>query len=61
MPDNAAANFGWNMIGPETGSSTSKRYNSRENATGSPVLSIEYTEGVPNESAAWGRVKGLFR
>ena len=61
MLDNPSANFGWIMVGSEIGSSTSKRYNPRENAGGGPILSIEYTEGVPNESSAWGRVKGLFR
>jgi spore coat protein A len=42
--DNAATNFGWIVIGLESGNKTAKRFNSREsnNASRRPVLSIDF-------------------
>ena len=43
--DAPAANFGWILIGNETGSRTSKRFDSRENATAAnrPALQVDFT------------------
>jgi hypothetical protein len=38
-----AANFGWALLGDESGPGTAKRFNSRENATGGPRLTITYS------------------
>src|SRR6266496_1268964 len=40
--DNPASNFGWLVLGDESGSGTSKRFDTRESAS-PPVLTIEYT------------------
>ena len=40
--DNPANNFGWLVLGDESGSGTSKRFDTRESAS-PPVLTIEYT------------------
>lgn len=36
-------NFGWIIIGDETAASTSKRFNSRTNASNTPTLTIDFT------------------
>ena len=41
--DNPASNFGWLVLGDESTSPTSKRFDTRE-STSPPVLTIEYTE-----------------
>jgi hypothetical protein len=38
-----AANFGWALRGDETGPGTAKRFNSRENSSGGPQLTITYS------------------
>jgi hypothetical protein len=40
--DNPASNFGWLVLGDETASATSKRFDTRESAS-PPVLTIAYT------------------
>ncbi len=40
--DNPAGNFGWLVLGDESASPTSKRFDTRESTT-PPVLTIEYT------------------
>src|SRR5712691_1178996 len=42
--DNAASNFGWLVLGDESTSLTSKRFDTRESA-GPPVLTIQYIAG----------------
>jgi hypothetical protein len=42
--DNPANNFGWLVLGDESGSGTAKRFDTRESAS-PPVLTIEYTPG----------------
>ena len=44
--DGSAANFGWILIGDESGPSTARRFNSRTNANNSPFLTIEF-ESIP--------------
>ena len=43
--DDPTANFGWLLLGDESGIRTSKRFDSRENPTGDhhPTLTIIYT------------------
>ena len=43
--DNPGSNFGWLVLGDETGGATAKRFDTRESAS-PPVLTIQYT-GVP--------------
>ena len=42
--DDFSTNFGWLLLGNESSTQTSKRFDSRENATGGnrPVLTVEY-------------------
>jgi len=40
--DNPASNFGWLVLGDESGSGTAKRFDTRESAS-PPVLTIEFT------------------
>jgi hypothetical protein len=40
--DNPASNFGWLVLGDETATATTKRFDTRE-STSPPVLTIEYT------------------
>lgn len=40
--DNPASNFGWLVLGDESGSGTTKRFDTRESAS-PPVLTIDYT------------------
>jgi len=40
--NNPASNFGWLVLGNETGIATTKRFDTRESAS-PPVLTIEYT------------------
>lgn len=49
---NASQNFGWFVIGDELNDGSAERFNTRENATGKPMLTITYTL-VP-EPAAMG-------
>jgi hypothetical protein len=44
--DNPDSNFGWLVLGDETGAATAKRFDTRESAA-PPVLTIEYTPGAP--------------
>ena len=43
--DNPGSNFGWLVLGDETGGATAKRFDTRESAS-PPVLTIQYT-GAP--------------
>lgn len=42
--DNPASNFGWLVLGDETGIATAKRFDTRESAS-PPVLTIAYIAG----------------
>jgi hypothetical protein len=42
--DNPAGNFGWLVLGDETGIATAKRFDTRESAS-PPVLTIQYIAG----------------
>lgn len=55
-----AANYGWAIIGPEGGSATAKRFDTRENAEASlrPQLIVNYTVPAPGAAAAFA-VAGL--
>jgi hypothetical protein len=63
--DNPANNFGWLVLGDESGIATAKRFDTRE-STNPPVLSIEYTSaptptptpGPIQLSASGRRVQG---
>jgi hypothetical protein len=61
--NNPATNFGWILIGNESVSRTSKRFDSREHPAASvrPVLNIEFTSELPSETRTWGSVKALYR
>lgn len=55
MLDAPAGNFGWVVMGPESGAPTAKRFDSRENAPGvQPVLEIEYELAVCPTASSWG-------
>lgn len=41
--DSPATNFGWIVIGVEDTNETAKRFNTRENSSGQPTLTINYT------------------
>jgi len=43
--DDPGNNFGWVVVGDESTNVTAKRFNSRENEIGPPVLSIEFSGG----------------
>ena len=45
--DDSGTNFGWLILGDEASSATAKRFNSRENGTSEPQLTIEYQSPVP--------------
>lgn len=45
--DSPSTNFGWLVIGSESAPPTAKRFNSRENGSGVPTLSITYQAPVP--------------
>jgi hypothetical protein len=62
--DAPAQNHGWILLGDETGIASTKRYDTRENATSAnvPVLTVEYLPGpVSVDPSSWGGVKTLFR
>ena len=42
--DDPAANFGWLVLGDESKSKTTKRFNSKDNADNQPMLVVEYTK-----------------
>ena len=42
--DDPAANFGWLVLGDESKSKTTKRFNSKDNADNRPMLAVEYTK-----------------
>jgi len=44
--DNPASNFGWLVLGDESTSATTKRFDTRESAS-PPVLTIEFTRAMP--------------
>jgi spore coat protein A, manganese oxidase len=44
--DNPATNFGWLVLGDESGSATAKRFDTRESAS-PPVLTVQYTTSGP--------------
>src|SRR5881227_2878821 len=44
--DNPGTNFGWLVLGDESGSATAKRFDTRE-STNPPVLTIQYTASTP--------------
>jgi hypothetical protein len=57
--DDPTNNFGWLVLGDESTSPTSKRFDTRESAT-PPVLTVEYTEPAPFTLSAQGRkVQGI--
>ncbi len=41
--DTPINNFGWIIVGDESSSGNTRRFNTRESTTGKPVLTIEYT------------------
>ena len=41
--DGTVDNFGWALVTDATGSGTAKRFNSRENNSGSPILRVDFT------------------
>jgi hypothetical protein len=45
--DSPSTNFGWMVIGSESSPPTAKRFNSRENGSGVPTLTITYQAPVP--------------
>ena len=45
--DNPATNFGWLVLGDESGPATAKRFDTRESAS-PPVLTIQYTRTAPS-------------
>jgi hypothetical protein len=49
--DGGLNNFGWILVGDSTTFPTAKRFNTRENTSGSPTLSVEFTV-IPEPSAA---------
>ena len=59
-----AANFGWLLLGDESGSGSSKRFDTREHPDPAkrPVFTIEYSP-PPNATSGetWGGVKARFR
>jgi hypothetical protein len=55
--DNPASNFGWLVLGDESATPTSKRFDTRE-STSPPVLTIEYTEPASITLNAAGRKVG---
>ncbi len=57
-----ATNFGFIVVGDETGDRTARRFASRENPNASerPQLTIEYTPLVPVDEASVGRWKSGF-
>ncbi|NOS99381.1 MAG: DNRLRE domain-containing protein [Phycisphaerales bacterium] len=61
MLDSPGGNFGWIVIGAETGAPTAKRFDSRENLPSvRPVLEIQYDRpGCPTTST-WGLLSGGF-
>jgi hypothetical protein len=59
-------NFGWMLIGNEAANHTSKRFDSRTNATAAnrPVLVVDYEDcaGIHEGPALrWGKIKSLYR
>ena len=48
--DSPATNFGWLVLGDESTPPTAKRFNSRENGSGAPTLTITYQAPVPATS-----------
>lgn len=46
--DSPSTNFGWLVVGSESSPPTAKRFNSRENDSGEPTLSITYQAPVPS-------------
>ncbi|MFQ5599624.1 MAG: DNRLRE domain-containing protein [Candidatus Krumholzibacteriia bacterium] len=60
--DNPDSNFGWVLIGNESGNQTSKRFDTREHpvAGSRPQLVVEYT-GTAVTRATWEHVKGLYK
>lgn len=51
--DSPSTNFGWLVLGSESAPPTAKRFNSRENGSGAPTLSITYQAPVPASSLWW--------
>jgi len=46
--DDPGTNFGWLVLGDESGPTSAKRFNTRENSSGSPQLTIVYQAPVPS-------------
>lgn len=49
--DGSQSNFGWILIGDESGPGTAKRFNSRDNVANSPFLTVHFTP-VPEPGSA---------
>jgi hypothetical protein len=45
--ESPATNYGWIVLGDETMTPSAKRFNSRENGSGSPTLTVSYEAPVP--------------
>jgi spore coat protein A len=52
--DNPVTNFGWLVLGNETGSQTAKRFDSKDNGTAGnrPRLTIDFVSGTPSQTPA---------
>jgi hypothetical protein len=60
--DGAAPNHGWILLGDEANPGSAKRFDSRQNASGGPVLTITYEEeATPTDAASWSGVKARYR
>jgi hypothetical protein len=53
--DNSSGNFGWLVLGDESTSPTSKRFDTRESTT-PPVLTIEYAAATPTPTPTPGPI-----
>lgn len=62
--DAPTGNFGWILIGTESGTTTAKRFDTRENlvVANQPLLTIDYTpDMVPTLPTSWGSIKAAYR
>ena len=58
MLDSPGSDFGWILLGDESGSGTAQRFNSRQNASGPPSLQVIYTP-VPEPATGVALTLGL--
>ncbi|MDH3245404.1 MAG: DNRLRE domain-containing protein [Saprospiraceae bacterium] len=60
--ENPSGNFGWIIIGNESTNGTTSRFNSREDTSGKPVLSVTYTTtSCPDTLELTGIIFGTHR